>query len=194
MNGGFIIRKVFSTNGLELNAIMAVYQDAMRSSPWFENLPLDLISERVRNDFSQSHSEQFVVISDKGEIEAAMWWDEISLIALALQRGVDLADYCRQKLSGRIAWFRDLLIKESCQSMGLGGLMVDFAIARWREEGYKNVLLRIHLGGIDNDIPSNIKAMKLYTRKGFQLIEDITKISKDINGNPVLMGFMVITL
>jgi len=47
-------------------------------------------------------------------------------------------------------------------------------------------VLRIHLGGFENEtIPPNVKAIKLYEKRGFELIPGIIHITQDINGNKI---------
>lgn len=179
---------------LDRTAVIKIYQSAMSSTPWFENLSEELVSGRIGKDFRQNKSEQFVGVSGIRETCAAMWWDEVLPEILAAQRGEELSNYCQNNFSGRTVWFRDLIIRSDHQGKGLGGQMLDFALRRWKSSGYKFALLRIHLGGVNNIISPNTKAIKLYSGRGFRLIEDIRKISKDINGNSINMGYMIAAL
>jgi GNAT superfamily N-acetyltransferase len=172
----------------EAGDIIRVYHDAMITEPWFEDLPREMIIQRMVSDFCQPHSEQMV-----GKLSecicAAMWWDEANQTILLAQRGKELAEYCKN-FSGRMVWFRDLLVGEQFQGMHIGGQMVDFAINAWRKV-YRHAFLRIHLGGVDGKIPPNVKALKIYERRGFKLIGGIEQIAHDINGNAIRMGYMV---
>lgn len=172
--------------------VAEIYQSAMSTEPWFELLPREMVLARIDADFFQPFSEQYVAkIGD--DVCAAMWWDETSMELLRTQRGEGLARFWQEYTSGaKTVWFRDLLIGRTWQSQGIGGKMVNFALRQWSQGSYKYALLRVHLGGIDGaSVLSNVKAIKLYEKKGFVLIPDITKVAQDINGNNILMGYMI---
>jgi len=124
-----------------------------------------------------------------------MWWDKISYDMLLKQRGKKLADYWLTKTNNqKTVWFRDILILKEYQKLGIGEQLVDYAIKKWKEKNYKYAILRIHLGGIENDaIESNEKALKIYQKKGFKIISDIIHISY-INNEKIKMGYMLLIL
>ncbi|MDP3989215.1 MAG: hypothetical protein Q8P93_03210 [bacterium] len=164
----------------------------MSTEPWFELLPQETVVARINADFSQPFSEQYIAKIGI-DVCAAMWWDEVNMELICRQRGERLASYWQEYTSGaKTVWFRDLLIGKVWQARGIGGVMVEFALSSWKQREYKYALLRVHLGGVEGTpIPSNIKAIRLYEKKGFILVPNITKVDQDINGNNVLMGYMI---
>lgn len=179
----------------EQNLIIDIYHSAMLAEPWFEDLPRDTIIARIKKDFNQPSSKQYRGWFKKIAC-AAMWWDETNFDLLKEQRGEELAKYWRNETGSlKTVWFRDLLVAKDWQGKGIGSKMVDFAIQDWQRHSYKYALLRIHLGGVENKgILPNIKAIKLYKKRGFKLIPSITHITRDINGNKIKMGYMILNL
>jgi GNAT superfamily N-acetyltransferase len=172
--------------------VAEIYQSAMSTEPWLELLSRKTVFARIDTDFSQPFSEQYVAkIGD--DVCAAMWWDETNMELLRAQRGEGLTRFWQRHSSGaKTVWFRDLLIGRTWQSRGIGGKMVNFALEQWMQGGYKYALLRVHLGGIDEpSILPNVKAIKLYEKKGFVMVPEVTKVAQDINGNNILMGYMI---
>lgn len=70
----------------EQELIVEIYHSAMLTEPWFEDLPRHTIISRIKKDFSQPHSQQY--IGWIGRVAcAAMWWDETNFDLLREQRG-----------------------------------------------------------------------------------------------------------
>lgn len=140
--------------------IVSIYHAAMLTEPWFEDLPRETIIERINNDFFQPHSMQYIGKIDDVDC-TAMWWDETNFDLLCQQRSRELASYWKESThKAKTVWFRDLLVAQEWQGKGIGSQMVDCAIQKWKEQSYEYALLRIHLGGLeDENIPSNIKRL-----------------------------------
>lgn len=125
-----------------------------------------------------------------GNVIGAMWHEKTDLEVLERERWIDLvSELTANNIINDIGWFRDLVISSEFQSQGIGKKLVMDAIDIWEKQWYQNILLRIHLGWHNNDVPANIKAIRLYENLWFKLLKT-TKISKDINQNELKMGYM----
>lgn len=178
--------------------VVDIYRSAMSTEPWFEDLPLEVVEERVRADFVRLESQQFVGLMS-GEICSTMWWDQTNAELLKKERGEEVvANWQKITSEDKTVWFRDLLVSQGYQGKGVGTQMLDFAIQEWKNQKYHYALLRVHLGGAEKtDIPSNIKAIKLYQKKGFVLLPNVfhvSQLSHDKDHNKVNMGYMILSI
>lgn len=182
-------------NHADREGVVDVYRSAMSTAPWFEDLPTQVVKQRIETDFIRPKSQQFVGIINHA-VYSAMWWDQTNFDLLKRERGEALAIKWQEMTSGaETVWFRDLLVQQEYQGKGIGSQMLDFAIEEWKSQRYRYALLRVHLGGVEKpDIPSNIKAIKLYQKKGFTILPDIchiTQLSHDKDHNKVKMRYMI---
>ena len=175
--------------------VISVYRSAMSTPPWNEDIEPQVLKTRFMKDQERPNFICRVFQARIHWVVWALWHDNIEKNTLQKERWIELVDeITRLWLSWKIWWFRDLLIDKDFQSQGIGKVLVQDAIDIWKREWYKNVLLRIHLGGIDdNEVVPNIKAIKLYNNFWFTLLQTRT-VSQDMNGNKLNMGYMLLRL
>ena len=62
--------------------------------------------------------------------------------------------------------FSDFFVRENLRGRGIGSRIIEFALGFFKNEGVKTVRLHVY--------KDNLSAARLYTRYGFEYLEDVT--------------------
>ena len=109
---------------VEQRQLAEVFSRAFAGFPWYRDLPVDELEERVASHAALPGYGRLVELGEDTRIKAAIWYDTPSLDELEAERGVQLREFAASTLLkhqlSTVVWEREVLVDPSTQGQGLG--------------------------------------------------------------------------